>query len=837
MHVLSRYFAHNLRRRFLLANGTFLLATMLFVAGLFFYQIRSGMREELDRRGAELARVLASETWLLLTHDRLHAGNEPEGWDAATLLTLETQAVSAERDAAFAEVTDDAGTVLAFGGKRGASLSGHEYPLVFERRVCDAHNPALAMTSEEARVHQSCPTRAIVRVGILPGASLGRLDRALWTSLALAGVLVLLGLIASLVLTRWTLRPVTAMAAAARAVAAGDLTRRVTVNSRDEIGALAEAFNEMTWSLADSQEELARRNSELQMVALEKERLYKNAQVRATRLQVTGELAKAMASSLDPEEIYGHVHRQLSRLMEYEYITIERYLPEKLQYRRDYVWIDKPVEGVTAGQLVAADDSPIRRVQQTRMPLSIPDFDRDRMLSEGWLREAGFRSGFIVPIVAQGEFLGILGLACRRKNAFARMEVATVFAIADTLAVVLKSAELYQRLQQSFLELKEAQSRLAQSEGVRRAEKLRSVGQMASGIAHNFNNVMSAIVGRVQLMKLKAVQKRLDAAELTRGLDVVERAALDGAETVRRLQEFSRGESIDEPEKADLKELIRAVIEITRPRWKDQAEQKGRRITVETDLRGAPLVACVPGEVREVLTNLMFNAVDALPEGGTIRLFTESDETTATVRVEDDGEGIPAEVREHIFDPFYTTKGVGGSGLGLSTVYGIVERHGGTISVESALGQGTRFTLEFPLVSAAAKEKASRDLPRSQAWRILVGDDEESVREALADLLRLLGHEVRTAASGEGTVAAFGEGTFDLVFTDLGMPGMSGWEVAESIRKVDTKIPIILATGWGTTLDEREAAGRGITRVLGKPFTIQKISSLIAELQGMRKAA
>lgn len=851
MNSLSAFFGKSLRRRFLLVNGAFLLCSSLCLSAIFFTQIRATLNTEFEKRGWALAGLLATESWSAMSSaDSLITFDGDQ--NAQRFLQDVAQVLSQEEDVAFAGIANPEGKFLAHRVSDSHReefnrqiLESHALKTFlmdaeishFTTVVCRNHMPSVSYS--DPKNHSECILIGQVHLGLSPARMLSEVQNALWRSVGLALLISILGLGLVWLITTWVLRPITKMNEVVREVAAGNFTARIQATTDDEIGSLGKALNEMSWTLADQQEELASRNKELQLVATEKERLYTNAQIRATRLEVMNELAKAMASSLDTEEIYGHVYRQLRRLMEFEYFTVQRFLKKEHMFRRDYVWMDSPVVGVEVGQKIKTDNSPIRRVQRTKMPLSIPDFEKDALLSDGWLSKAGLKSGFIVPIVAGDEFLGVLGLACKQKNAFARVEVATVFAIADTLAVVLKNADLYQRLQTSFVELTETQHRLAKSEHVRRAEKLRSVGQMASGIAHNFNNVMSAIIGRVQFLKLKALKGEMDEKAVNDCLNVVERAALDGAETVRRLQEFSRGAKATAVEKTDMNELIRSVIQITRPRWKDQPEQRGIHIDVETDLQDLSLAACVPGEIREVLTNLIFNAVDAMPEGGTMTFQTRETNDRAEIVVSDTGLGMPKDVRDRVFDPFFTTKGVQGSGLGLSTVYGIIERHGGSIGVVSEQGKGSKFRIRIPLAEKDTPQNEGDPMMSSQPWRILVGDDEPNVREALVDLLRLLGHKVVAAHDGESTLKAFGEHDFDLVFTDLGMPDMSGWEVTAAIRKSHPDIPIVLATGWGSEIEDDHALERGVTRVLAKPFTVQKVSSLIAELQGIarRRAA
>ena len=398
--------------------------------------------------------------------------------------------------------------------------------------------------------------------------------------------------------------------------------------------------------------------------------------------------------------------------------------------------------------------------------------------------------------------------------------------------------ELYDELQASYAELKEIQRRLAESENTHRAEKLRSVGQMASGVAHDFNNVLAAITGRVQLLRLRYRDSELADDEFRRSLEVIERAARDGAETVRRIQEMSKEKATGgEMVRSDLNHIVREVVEITRPRWKNQSEQRGVRVEVNVRTERVPTVACVPSEIRESLTNLVFNAVDAMPGGGTIELRTFSRNGRVELEVSDTGEGMPEEVCRRVFEPFFTTKGVQGNGLGLSMVHGIVQRHGGEITVRSRPGKGTTFTISLPPAGSSARKSEDELVMSNRPCRILVGDDEAAVRETLVSMLNALGHEAVAEAEGRLVLFRFEREPFDLVFTDLGMPDMSGWEVTRRIRERNPDIPVVLVTGWGNQIEREEWEARGVTRVMAKPFTLERISSLIAELQGLQKAA
>jgi PAS domain S-box-containing protein len=347
------------------------------------------------------------------------------------------------------------------------------------------------------------------------------------------------------------------------------------------------------------------------------------------------------------------------------------------------------------------------------------------------------------------------------------------------------------------------------------SEKLTALGQLAGGIAHDFNNLLQSILGYSQI-----ALRQLDNPEVVqRGLRVIETAANDGAETVRRIQEFARLRPDEEFVPVEPNRVVEEAVAITRPRWEQRKEERGIQLELSLNLAPVPSILGRPAELREVLTNMILNAIDAMPEGGRLTLGTRATDDHVIVTVADTGMGIPEEVRRRIFDPFFTTKGEAGTGLGLSVSYGIVSRHGGIIRVESAEGQGTTFTIRLPILSVGrvALERPSEKFTEKKG-RILMVEDDKQVQSVLAEMLRGVGHTVTQARSGNEALQSFQAGAFDLVFTDLGMPGMSGWEVAERIRALDRAVPIVFITGWGL---KEEDWGRlrelGIRRCLFKP--------------------
>ncbi len=373
------------------------------------------------------------------------------------------------------------------------------------------------------------------------------------------------------------------------------------------------------------------------------------------------------------------------------------------------------------------------------------------------------------------------------------------------------------------------------------SEKLKSLGELAGGVAHDFNNILAAILGRVQLLRkqlappMGKTEKRGSAIDLEKGLEIIERASLDGAETVRRIQEFCRRRS-DQKDfvQVDINELIENALEFTKVKWADEVQSRGIKIEISKALSSLPPIMGSASELREVFTNLINNAVDALPRGGEIRVQSCMNTEWAEITIEDTGGGIPLSIKGRIFDPFFTTKGPQSTGLGLSVSYGIINRHHGTITAESLEGKGTVFTIKLPISGKADTKEDLREkvIPmqgRHKKARILVIDDEADVRELLRDILSDAGHDVEMAHNGCEGIEMFEKQAYDLVLTDLGMPVMSGWEVAGKIRQMNKCVPIALVTGWNVVLDDAAMHSSGVNLVVHKPFQVDQVLNLVKE--------
>ncbi len=356
-------------------------------------------------------------------------------------------------------------------------------------------------------------------------------------------------------------------------------------------------------------------------------------------------------------------------------------------------------------------------------------------------------------------------------------------------------------------------------------EKLRALGEMASGVAHDFNNALAAILGNTQLL-LYSVQEE----EVRESLKTIEKVARDSAQTVKRLQEFTRKRAHQELFQVDVNAVIKDVIELTRPKWKDEAQGRGIQIEMISNLGEVPPVGGSNSEMREVITNLIFNAIEAMPEGGRIEVRTFQKDGSVHIRIADTGIGMNEEVRKKIFEPFFTTKPFSNTGLGLSMSYGIIKRFGGEIEVESKVGSGTAFTIILPIGGEGREEAVSPlTVIKGKEARILIIDDEETVRSVLARTLAQVHHQVTVAEDGERGIQLFKEGEFDMVLTDLGMPGLSGWEVCKRIKEMSPRTPIGMITGWGMELSQDKIKEAGLDFLISKPFDFNQILKIVAE--------
>ncbi|MEM5787877.1 MAG: ATP-binding protein [Syntrophobacteraceae bacterium] len=365
------------------------------------------------------------------------------------------------------------------------------------------------------------------------------------------------------------------------------------------------------------------------------------------------------------------------------------------------------------------------------------------------------------------------------------------------------------------------------SEKIIQSEKLAALGTMAGGVSHDFNNLLMAILGHIQLV-LPQVQDE----EIRRRLQNIEKAVYDGSNTVRRLQRFTERER--EPKAAassvDVNEAIKDVIELTRPRWKNFMERSGFKIDLQLDLEENCLAAINASDLREVITNLLLNAIDAMPQGGTLTFRTICKGETVGIEISDTGIGMSKDIAEKIFDPFFTTKGIGNSGLGLSVSWSLLGRYGGDIQVRSKPGKGTTFVLKLTRAEAVKNQAGLKSAEGSSSYRLLLVEDDPEILNILRDMLRLKGHRVVALSDGAKALELIETSHFDLVLTDLGMPVISGWEIAKRVKAKNENTPVVMITGWGAQYEEENLASRGVDLMLAKPLSWEKLLSSIEKM-------
>ena len=379
------------------------------------------------------------------------------------------------------------------------------------------------------------------------------------------------------------------------------------------------------------------------------------------------------------------------------------------------------------------------------------------------------------------------------------------------------------QLERAMCDLKTAETQNVQN------ERLRALGTMASGVAHDFNNALVPILGYSDVL-LKHPEFLLDDKKTQRYLLSMNTAANDASKIVTRLRDFYRPREVGEAfTTVQLDQVAEEALALTEPRWKSQAAVAGVDIAVVAELLKVPAIAANATELREALTNLIFNAVDAMPGGGTLTVRTRAEGARVVVEVADTGMGMSEDVRQRCLEPFFTTKGDRGTGLGLSMVYGIVRRHEGVIEITSEAGRGAAIRLSFPSQESlsASRPDIDESVPAGPL-RVLVVDDQAAVRVLLGELLAADGHVVSTAGSGAEGLREFSKHPFDLVIVDRAMPTLSGDEFAVLIKASAPWMPVIMLTGFGETMNQVGELPPGVDVLLGKPSTVFELRSAIA---------
>ena len=559
----------------------------------------------------------------------------------------------------------------------------------------------------------------------------------------------------------------------------------------------------------------------------ERKQAERKVQAQLVRLDLLQQITRAMDERQDLESIFQVVIRRLVADLPLDFCCI--------------CLADGTAETVTVASLGVRSESLAAEMALTKQsPIDIhayglshfmrgqlvyePDISQVPLPFPQQLVQSGLHSLVVAPLLVEGKVFGLLLAARSAANNFSSGECEFLRQLSEHVALAAHQTHLYSVLQQAYEDLRQTQMAVMQQ------ERLRALGQMASGIAHDINNAISPMM--LYTGALLEQEKNLSPRG-RKALEVIERAVDDVSATVARLSEFYRQHEPQSLAPVQLGAILQQVLDLTRARWSDMPQKRGIVIDAQLDLApDLPAIMGVESEIREALTNLVFNAVDAMPEGGRLVLRTRVTKGAGAVEthdvqveVTDSGMGMDEDTRRRCLEPFFTTKGERGTGLGLAMVYGMAERHNADVEIESEPGHGTTVRLSFSVAEAIAggsDAEAVAPLALLAPQRILIVDDDTVVLKTLRDVLTADGHSVVAANGGQQGIDAFNEAfkagdAFTVVVTDLGMPYVGGLQVASVIKKRSPATPVLLFSGWGQRFATERELPLHVDYVLSKP--------------------
>jgi signal transduction histidine kinase/CheY-like chemotaxis protein len=617
-------------------------------------------------------------------------------------------------------------------------------------------------------------------------------------------------------------------------MASSDIVERIRAER-----ALAQLNEALERRVADRTRQLESANQSLQAEIGVRQQAELKTQAQLMRLNLLHEITHAIGERQDLPSIFQVVIRSLEDHLPIDFGCICRHEPV------ENVLIVTSVGArgnalarellMTEGARVPVDQNGLSRCLRGQLvyepDLAAVSFPFPRRLAGG-----GLRALVAASLLAENKVFGVLIAARYQVESFSSPDCEFLRQLSEHVGLAANQSQLYGSLQQAYDELRQTQHTNMQQ------ERLRSLGQMASGVAHDINNAISPVA----LYTASLLEQEPGLSTRARNYLVTIQRAIHGvAETVSRMREFSRPRELQlTPALIDLNRIVEQVLDLTRVRWSDLPQERGSVISIKTQMAaGLPAVMGAESEIRDALTNLIFNAVDAMPDGGTLTVRTrvlaapgEDESGTVCLEVCDTGVGMDDATRQLCIEPFFTTKGERGTGLGLAMVYGTVQRHGAEMEIDSARGKGTTMRLIFPLAAVALTPSVSQQTTRPlQPLRILIVDDDPLVIEALRDTLQFDGHQVTAADGGQAGIDAFTAAQshnlgFDAVITDLGMPYIDGRRVATAVKIASPATPVILLTGWGQRMKADQETPANVDGVLNKPPKLRELRSMLAAL-------
>jgi signal transduction histidine kinase/ActR/RegA family two-component response regulator len=672
----------------------------------------------------------------------------------------------------------------------------------------------------------------------------------IWFILATAGITYFL----SKRLQKGISDPIVQLAKTARTVSAEkNYSLRAAKQGRAELGELTDNFNEMLAQIQQRdvilhkindnlEKRVQERTRDLEAEIAERKRAEAALQDQFTRTKLLNQMTHAIAERQDMESVHYVVLRQLEDHLAVDFGLLCLFESTAETLNIAALRLKNPLLAgklnLHEGMVMSLEQTGLRVCKHGESVVTPDTYKSPALLSER-LAAAGFRSAAAVPLLVDGKLFGTL-VVSRLAEGFSPSECEFLHMLSENMALAMHQAQLHAELEKAYNELQKTQQTVMQQ------ERLRALGQMASGIAHDINNALSPIVGFADLLVRGENGLSPNGKKY---LQYIKTAGDDVTHIVARLREFYRQRDSKEAlQSLNLNDLARQVIDMTRPRWRDIPQSRGVMVEMRTDFDAnlAPLVG-IESELREALTNLILNAVDAIPTGGTItvrtRVGSRSPSETPThvlLEVGDTGIGMSEETRKRCLEPFYSTKGKRGTGLGLAMVYGVMERHGAQIDIESELGNGTVIKLILPIRHLPGADPVEYGHEgTSPPLNILCIDDEPLLRELLKEILEREGHQVSVADGGQSGVdefraAASRQHPFDVVLTDLGMPYFDGRQVVKTIKEESPATPIIMLTGWGTFMKEDGDMPDQVSGILTKPPRSNELREMLRRVGGHR---
>lgn len=662
----------------------------------------------------------------------------------------------------------------------------------------------------------------------------------------------LVTLFLSSLLQRVITSPIFDLASTARAVTAEkNYSLRVASHGRDELGQLIGAFNEMLGQIQDRDSRLQQAHDQLETRVEARTRDLRDEigdrrraeaalQQQFVRISLLNQITQAISDRQDTDSIFHVVLRQLEEHLGVDFGMMAVYDAKQERFNVAALCVKNSSlaqkSGFREGTVISMAETEFQLCEKGQT-IYIPDTLKWKAPFVEKLAVIGWRSAVAVPLMVEDKLFSVLVVARLPSDGFTSGDAEFLRMLSEQVALAAHQSRLHTDLEKAYNELRRTQATVLQQ------ERLKALGQMASGIAHDVNNALSPVIGFSDLI-LKGPHGL--SPDVKKYLGHIRTAGEDIAHIVARLREFYRSREENEPlQQLNLNKLVEQVVDMTRPRWRDIPQSNGITIEVQTALASdVPRLAGIESEVREAMTNLVLNAVDAMPTGGKITVRTHvirhdgskngsKHPQKVVIEVTDTGAGMSEETRKRCLEPFFSTKGKRGTGLGLAMVYGVMERHEGNIEIQSELGKGSTFRLFFPvrthsMIAEPEKDKGAKVEP----MQILCIDDESLLRELLKEMLERDGHEVVLTDNGQSGLDEFRFATerhrpFDLVITDLGMPYLDGRQVAKTIKLQSPETPVVMLTGWGAFMKEEGNSPEDVDGILSKPPRSRELREML----------